>query len=251
MKKEILLGLTAAALVSCSQTEQMASEIRPDQVDGHARIITRYQPVATPAPKPAPKPILRQQQRPTPPPATMPPAPLPPVPEEIAAPAEPVVKSLPTPKPQILAPAQPAGTTVSPIAQKQPVVAEPAPAPKPAPAPVVTQKQPVVATPAPAPKPAPAPVVTQKQPVVATPAPAPKPAPAPSVAQQQPRVATQPATLTPKPEVKTPTPKTTTVEQRQPSVSSPGASNIRTFGGRAFPVMPGQRRGLHTTRPSN
>lgn len=227
MKKEILLGLTAAALVSCSQTEQMASEIRPDQVDGHARIITRYQPVATPAPKPAPKPILRQQQRPTPPPATMPPAPLPPVPEEIAAPAEPVVKSLPTPKPQILAPAQPAGTTVSPIAQKQPVVATPAPAPKPAPAPVVTQKQPVVATPAP------------------------KPAPAPSVAQQQPRVATQPATLTPKPEVKTPMPKTTTVEQRQPSVSSPGASNIRTFGGRAFPVMPGQRRGLHTTRPSN
>ncbi|MBQ3143130.1 MAG: hypothetical protein IJB89_01300 [Akkermansia sp.] len=64
-------------------------------------------------------------------------------------------------------------------------------------------------------------------------------------------MATQPATLTPKPEVKTPMPKTTTVEQRQPSVSSPGASNIRTFGGRAFPVMPGQRRGLHTTRPSN
>lgn len=118
MKKEILLGLTAVAFVSCSQTEQMASEIRPDQIDGHARVITRFQPAATPAPKPAPKPLLRQ-----PPPATMPPAPLPPVPEEIAAPVAPVMKPTPAPEPQIIAPTQPAKPTISPVAQKQPVVA--------------------------------------------------------------------------------------------------------------------------------
>ena len=229
MKREIILSLSVL-LAACSQQEQTAVEIRPDEIDGHARVISRFAPPAPVAAAPTASPtggLFRQKQ---PRQVTLPPAPLPAKPVDAAAELPALPQSIQTaPKPvpamekQVTPPAEVKRSSL--FSQKQPTVAPQQPAIKETPAPAATIKPEPVTPPA-AQLPAPAPkttestgIVQQKQPEIAAPAPKPE-AVAPRttpVQQTQPKVATPP----PAPKPVTVTPRTTPVQQTQPKVSTP------------------------------
>ena len=264
MKREIILSLSVL-LAACSQQEQTAVEIRPDEIDGHARVISRFAPPAPVAAAPTASPtggLFRQKQ---PRHVTLPPAPLPAKPVDAAAELPALPQSIQTaPKPipaiekQVTPPAEVKRSSL--FSQKQPTVAPQQPAIKETPAPAATIKPEPVTPPA-AQLPAPAPkttestgIVQQKQPEIAAPAPKPE-AVAPRttpVQQTQPKVATPPpapkptTTLPAVPQMLTkpassaaPVRSTTTpVQQKQPNVSAPNPASLRSF-----PVMPGARSG--------
>lgn len=209
MKKQLAFGASAIVLAACSSVE----EIKPDEIDGHARIIrntpTVVAPAYTPVVPPAPA-VVHQQQ-----------------------PAAPVA---PQPKPRYIAPplppTPPAVTRTQ--ATPQPVVTPPAPRPVPA-ARGVSQNQPTITTP-PAPRPARRTrAASQNQPVVNEHASGSLPAVSESLVDHR---ATQPQKPMVQPKPKPAPVATPSMQQRQPNVSAPGRNT------RDYPIMPGQNRGL-------
>ena len=132
MKREIILSLSVL-LAACSQQEQTAVEIRPDEIDGHARVISRFAPPAPVAAAPTASPtggLFRQKQ---PRQVTLPPAPLPAKPVDAAAELPALPQSIQTaPKPvpamekQVTPPAEVKRSSL--FSQKQPTVAPQQPA---------------------------------------------------------------------------------------------------------------------------
>lgn len=224
MKKNLYLLSIGMLVCSCSEPG--------DVVTGHARVLFKNAPapvVSSPGPGArltiAPKPVA--------------PAP------EVVAPKPVAEKPAPAPEPARV------------VAQKQPVTTEPTPAPElkpaPAPAPEAEKKTEAPSLPAlrqnqPATTPA---RIAPSQPEVPTPAeitPAPVQVSTPAVAEAKPA---------PAPEVSKPRVARPRISQKQPRTTSPSRANNYTPQAtqpakRRYPTMPGQNRGLRTSRrPQN